>query len=240
MVFLIAEKIRGRPLPESALSAGTWLGILLLLMLMVYVMFQDLSRIVYQVLLVRARGPAMGTIWDRIEVRAGGPVVRETGTPLEEILRRLEGGEGPRRVGEVLGLTPADLIAALAHAGLGEEASGGPGLVRARREGPGWPGRWPKGPGSPSSPMRPSRPGWAWRRPCCKSTTSGTRATTPPSRPTTSASATSRPTGTRSPTVASPTPATHPTGSAASARTRSSPPSHRPRAPCSMRTATPP
>ncbi|MEJ7639624.1 MAG: site-2 protease family protein [Singulisphaera sp.] len=46
MVFLIAEKIRGRPLPESALSAGTWLGILLLLMLMVYVMFQDVSRIV--------------------------------------------------------------------------------------------------------------------------------------------------------------------------------------------------
>jgi len=48
MVFLIAEKIRGRPLPESALSAGTWLGILLLLMLMVYVMFQDLSRIVFK------------------------------------------------------------------------------------------------------------------------------------------------------------------------------------------------
>ena len=46
MVFLIAEKIRGRPLPESALSAGTWLGILLLLMLMVFVMFQDISRIV--------------------------------------------------------------------------------------------------------------------------------------------------------------------------------------------------
>lgn len=46
MVFLIAEKIRGRPLPESALSAGTWLGILLLLMLMVYVMFQDVSRLV--------------------------------------------------------------------------------------------------------------------------------------------------------------------------------------------------
>ena len=46
MVFLIAEKIRGRPLPESALSAGTWLGILLLLMLMVFVMYQDLSRLV--------------------------------------------------------------------------------------------------------------------------------------------------------------------------------------------------
>ncbi len=77
----------------------------------------------------------MSTIWDRIEARAGSPVVRETGTPLDEILRRLEGGESPRRVGEVLGLTPADLIAALAHAGLGEGASGGPELVRhaARR-----------------------------------------------------------------------------------------------------------
>lgn len=77
----------------------------------------------------------MSTIWDRIEVRAGGPVVRETGTPPGEILRRLEEGEGPRRVGEVLGLTPADLIAALAHAGLGSGASGSPELVRgvARR-----------------------------------------------------------------------------------------------------------
>jgi len=46
MVFLIAEKIRGRPLPEPALSAGTWLGILLLLMVMVLVMYQDISRIV--------------------------------------------------------------------------------------------------------------------------------------------------------------------------------------------------
>jgi regulator of sigma E protease len=46
MVFLIAEKIRGRPLPESALSAGTWTGILLLLMLMVFVMYQDVARIV--------------------------------------------------------------------------------------------------------------------------------------------------------------------------------------------------
>ena len=46
MVFLIAEKIRGRPLPESALSAGTWMGILLLLMLMVFVMYQDVARIV--------------------------------------------------------------------------------------------------------------------------------------------------------------------------------------------------
>ncbi|MEJ7639623.1 MAG: hypothetical protein WKF75_17035, partial [Singulisphaera sp.] len=60
--------------------------------------------------------------------------MRETGTPME-ILRRLEGGEGPRRVVDGLGLTPVDLIAALAHAGLGDGASGGPELVRgaARR-----------------------------------------------------------------------------------------------------------
>ena len=83
----------------------------------------------------------MSTIWDRIEVRAGGPVVRETGTPLDEILRRLEGGEGPRRVGEVLGLTPADLIAALAHAGLGKVPRAARSSSGARRGGPGWPGR---------------------------------------------------------------------------------------------------
>ena len=44
--LLIAEKIRGRPLPDSALSAGTWFGLLLLLMLMVFVMYQDIARIV--------------------------------------------------------------------------------------------------------------------------------------------------------------------------------------------------
>ncbi len=87
----------------------------------------------------------MGTIWDRIEVRAGGPVVRETGAPLQEILRRLEGGEGPRRVGEVLGLTPADLIAAVAHAGLGESASGGPELVRGAARRPGLAGALTEG-----------------------------------------------------------------------------------------------
>ena len=33
MVFLIAEKVRGRPLPESALIAGTYLGLFLVLSL---------------------------------------------------------------------------------------------------------------------------------------------------------------------------------------------------------------
>jgi len=44
MVFLIAEKVRGRPLPESALIAGTYLGLFLVLSLMAFVIFQDVSR----------------------------------------------------------------------------------------------------------------------------------------------------------------------------------------------------
>ncbi|MFO0907582.1 MAG: site-2 protease family protein [Isosphaeraceae bacterium] len=46
MVFLLAEKVRGRPLPESALIAGTYLGLLLVLGLMAFVLFQDISRLV--------------------------------------------------------------------------------------------------------------------------------------------------------------------------------------------------
>ena len=44
MVFLIAEKVRGRPLPDSAMIFGSWIGICLLLLLMVYVMYQDILR----------------------------------------------------------------------------------------------------------------------------------------------------------------------------------------------------
>jgi regulator of sigma E protease len=46
MLFLIGEKIRGRPLPESAVIGGTYLGLLLVLCLMVFVIFQDVSRLV--------------------------------------------------------------------------------------------------------------------------------------------------------------------------------------------------
>lgn len=48
MVFLIAEKVRGRPLPDSALIAGSWVGIFLLLCLMIYVMYQDIYRFFIQ------------------------------------------------------------------------------------------------------------------------------------------------------------------------------------------------
>jgi regulator of sigma E protease len=46
MIFLLAEKVRGRPLPDSALIAGTYCGLLLVLLLMVFVIFQDVSRLV--------------------------------------------------------------------------------------------------------------------------------------------------------------------------------------------------
>jgi regulator of sigma E protease len=41
MLFLIAEKVRGRPLPDSALSAGLLVGIVLVVALILFVLFQD-------------------------------------------------------------------------------------------------------------------------------------------------------------------------------------------------------
>ncbi len=50
MVFLVAEKVRGRPLPDSALIAGTYLGLLFVLLLMVFVTFQDIFRLIKEYL----------------------------------------------------------------------------------------------------------------------------------------------------------------------------------------------
>ena len=46
MVYLLAEKVRGRPLPDSAVIAGTYLGLVLVLCLMVFVTYQDVFRLV--------------------------------------------------------------------------------------------------------------------------------------------------------------------------------------------------
>jgi regulator of sigma E protease len=46
MSFLIAEKIRGRPLPDSAVIVGSWMGILLVVLLMVFVLYQDVAWMV--------------------------------------------------------------------------------------------------------------------------------------------------------------------------------------------------
>jgi regulator of sigma E protease len=45
MVFLIAEKVRGRPLPDSAVLAGSYIGLALVLCLMVFVTYQDIYRL---------------------------------------------------------------------------------------------------------------------------------------------------------------------------------------------------
>lgn len=45
MLFLAAEKVRGRPLPDSALIAGTYVGLILVLCLMVFATYQDVLRL---------------------------------------------------------------------------------------------------------------------------------------------------------------------------------------------------
>lgn len=79
----------------------------------------------------------MERIWDRIEVRAVGPVLRGPGVPTADLLGRLEAGEAPDRVGAALGLDAADLVAALAVAALGMGEDDGPPLVQERPRRPG-------------------------------------------------------------------------------------------------------
>jgi regulator of sigma E protease len=43
MLFLAAEKVRGKPLPDSALSVGILIGIFLVICLMIFVTYQDVS-----------------------------------------------------------------------------------------------------------------------------------------------------------------------------------------------------
>ncbi len=45
MLFLIAEKVRGRPLPDSAMIAGTYFGLFLVLGLMIFATYQDVYRL---------------------------------------------------------------------------------------------------------------------------------------------------------------------------------------------------
>src|SRR5262245_13132561 len=73
----------------------------------------------------------MSSIWDRIEVREGGPVLRAREVPTADVLARLEAGEAPDRVVAALGLAADDLVAALAMAALGTGEDDGPPLVQA-------------------------------------------------------------------------------------------------------------
>jgi len=67
---------------------------------------------------------------DRLEVREGAPVLVGSGVPPAMVWRRLEGGETPAQVAQGLAIEAADVLAALAFAGLSDPL--GPPLVRAR------------------------------------------------------------------------------------------------------------
>jgi regulator of sigma E protease len=43
MAFLIAEKVRGKPLPDSAVTVGNWMGLLFVVALMAFILFQDVT-----------------------------------------------------------------------------------------------------------------------------------------------------------------------------------------------------
>jgi regulator of sigma E protease len=47
MAFLIAEGVRGKPLPDSAVIVGSWIGLLLVLALMVFVLGQGVWRLMF-------------------------------------------------------------------------------------------------------------------------------------------------------------------------------------------------
>lgn len=47
MVFLILEKILGRPVPERLFAAAMWVGLVLILLLFVFVTTQDIGRLVF-------------------------------------------------------------------------------------------------------------------------------------------------------------------------------------------------
>src|SRR4051812_22441043 len=72
----------------------------------------------------------MGVLWDRVEERPGGGIFKTNGASVAEVVARLERGEPLAEVGEALGLGAADLIAALAHAGLGPDGADGPTLTQ--------------------------------------------------------------------------------------------------------------
>ena len=74
----------------------------------------------------------MGVLRDRLLLGDGPASLRSSGTLVTEVVDRLAGSELPVKLIGQGGLTAADLIAALAHAALGDDDAIGPTLVQAR------------------------------------------------------------------------------------------------------------
>src|SRR5215213_490335 len=79
----------------------------------------------------------MTGLWRRVELQGDEPVCRGTGVPVRDVIAALEADQAPARAAAALGLDAADVVAAIGHAGLGEDDDGGPGLVRGRPARPG-------------------------------------------------------------------------------------------------------
>jgi hypothetical protein len=72
----------------------------------------------------------MSGVLDLVDAGAAGPATRRSGVPVHEIIRVLQSGTSPAKAVSMLGLDPAELVAALAHEALGPEGSEGLPLVQ--------------------------------------------------------------------------------------------------------------
>ena len=74
----------------------------------------------------------MGALRDRLMQKDGQTCLRSSGASVAELVGRLTGGEVPVKLVTPGAVTAADVIAALAAAGLGNDDAPGPPLVRAK------------------------------------------------------------------------------------------------------------
>lgn len=73
----------------------------------------------------------MSRVWGLVDTRPGSPARTGNGVTVDEVLSRLEGGEPPPRVLSALDLNPAEFLAVLGHAALGDEQGEGIELIQS-------------------------------------------------------------------------------------------------------------
>ncbi len=149
MVFLIAEKVRGRPLPDSAVIAGTYFGLFLVLCLMVFVTYQDIlhrspsggpeSRLASREKPrghervgrpPRTKGRTMGVLRGRVLLSESPPRLRSSERGLDEIVAACDVKDAAIEPGRPLPWTPIDLVAGLGALALGDDQAPGPSLTQ--------------------------------------------------------------------------------------------------------------
>ena len=163
MLFLIAEKVRGRPLPDSAVIAGTYFGLILVLCLMVFVTYQD----VFRCLFLRPALTSRGSRGRSMGAASGSTGAATTAKPacarMEPRCPRLSAASrraiSPVKLIATRRLTAADLIAALAQTRWAMTTRWARRWSRRKPPMPGSPAaRCPSPPGSRCFPGTPHRP----------------------------------------------------------------------------------